>query len=91
MIGDLYGYLKKDGIWIVYEHVKTFKAQGWGLGLYQRAVDLLWPTFLGGCSITRDTARWVKEVGAWNTVDLKRPDDAEPWHLVPHIMGTLKK
>lgn len=27
MINELYGYLKKGGIWIVYEHVVAFKHQ----------------------------------------------------------------
>jgi SAM-dependent methyltransferase len=34
-IQQLYGYLKPGGRWYVYEHVKCFESQGWGIGLYQ--------------------------------------------------------
>ncbi len=35
MIGELYGYLKKGGIWVVYEHVVAFKHQGVLMKKYQ--------------------------------------------------------
>ena len=39
-IADLYGYLKPGGRWYVYEHVKCFRSQGWGLRLYQSELPL---------------------------------------------------
>ncbi|KAE9378372.1 S-adenosyl-L-methionine-dependent methyltransferase [Stipitochalara longipes BDJ] len=89
MIGDLYGYLKEGGNWIVYEHVLT-KQKG-SVAWYQAYVDLFWPHFIGGCSITRDTARWLKEAGSWSKVDLKQPDDEPTYQILPHVMGVLTK
>jgi hypothetical protein len=54
-------------------------------------VDLIWPTFLGGCSITRDTGKWLKEVGPWTKVDLKQPPLEPDYQVVPHVMGILQK
>jgi hypothetical protein len=54
-------------------------------------VDLFWPHFVGGCSITRDTARWMKEAGSWSKVDLKAPEDEQFYSMIPHVMGTLTK
>lgn len=34
-IAQLYGYLKPGGRWYVYEHVKCFRDQGWGMRAYQ--------------------------------------------------------
>ncbi len=55
------------------------------------AVDLIWPQFLGGCSITRDTGKWLKEAGSWTRVDFKQPEDEEPYEVLPHILGSLTK
>jgi hypothetical protein len=54
-------------------------------------VDLFWPHFIGGCSITRDTVRWLKEAGSWSKVDLVQPEDEPPYQIIPHIMGVLTK
>ena len=54
-------------------------------------IDLVWPHFLGGCSITRDTGKWLKEAGPWSKVDLKQPEDETPYDMVPHVMGVLTK
>lgn len=54
-------------------------------------VDLIWPTFLGGCSITRDTGNWLNEVGPWSKVDLKQPESEPAYQVVPNIMGILQK
>jgi len=54
-------------------------------------IDIVWPAFLGGCSITRDTEKWLKEAGQWSVIDLKQPS-AEPYYqVIPHVMGVLKK
>jgi len=89
MIGELYGYLKQGGNWIVHEHVVT--VEGGVTAWFQAFVDLFWPHFIGGCSITRDTVRWLKEVGSWSKVDLMHPDDETDYNLLPHIMGVLTK
>lgn len=108
MIGELYSYLKKGGIWVVYEHVVAFKHQGKLIKGYQgefssyldthigadvsvAAMDIFWPHFLGGCSLTRDTERWLKEVGTWTKIDLHQPEDEPSYHVLPHTMGVLTK
>ncbi|KAH7350733.1 S-adenosyl-L-methionine-dependent methyltransferase [Rhexocercosporidium sp. MPI-PUGE-AT-0058] len=76
MIGELYGYLNEGG---------------WFLKWWQATIDLIWPQFLGGCSITRDSGKWLKEAGSWQKVDLKQPADEPFCHVIPHIMGVLTK
>jgi hypothetical protein len=55
------------------------------------AVDFIWPHFLGGCEITRDTEHWLKEVGPWNKVELVQPEAEPEYQILPHIKGILVK
>ncbi|OAA58941.1 methyltransferase [Niveomyces insectorum RCEF 264] len=88
-IHQLYGYLKPGGRMYVYEHVRC--TRHWTIALYQRLVNLFWPSFLGGCQLRRETGRYLREAGPWTSVDLVQPV-AEPWyHVVPHIVGVLTK
>ncbi|KAM3075013.1 hypothetical protein ACMFMG_007526 [Clarireedia jacksonii] len=89
MMEVLYGKLKKGGIWLLYEHVLT-KQGGW-VKWYQALIDIPWPHFLGGCSITRDTERSLKKAGAWSKVDLAPPVDEPSYKILPHIKGSLEK
>lgn len=41
--------------------------------------------------MTRDTGKWLKDVGPWSRVELTKPDDEPSYHLLPHIMGVLTK
>jgi hypothetical protein len=54
-------------------------------------VDVFWPHFVGGCSITRDTLRWLKEAGSWSKFGLKKPEDEPSYNMLPHILGVLTK
>ena len=46
---------------------------------------------MGGCQMTRDTAKWLKAVGPWSEIDLHQLE-GEPWHFtMPHIIGVLTK
>ncbi|KIN06389.1 hypothetical protein OIDMADRAFT_17293 [Oidiodendron maius Zn] len=89
MIGSLYGYLKPGGQWIVYEHVITHA--GGLIALYQWAIDFVWPYFLGGCSITRDSGKWLREAGTWHKVDLRQPEGEPSYMVLPHVTGILTK
>ncbi|KAH6674245.1 S-adenosyl-L-methionine-dependent methyltransferase [Halenospora varia] len=89
MINELYGYIKEGGCWIVYEHVKV--KEGRWVAPYQSLVDFIWPHFLGGCSITRDTEKWLKAAGAWSKVELKQPEGEPVYQVIPHIKGILVK
>jgi len=54
-------------------------------------IDIIWPHFLGGCSITRDSEKWLKEAGPWNKADLMQPVDEPSYKILPHVMGVLTK
>lgn len=54
-------------------------------------LNILWPHCMGGCQMTRDTGRWVKEAGSWTSVDLKGPLDEPSYTLLPHIMGVFTR
>jgi hypothetical protein len=55
------------------------------------AIDFVWPYFLGGCSITRDSAKWLREAGTWSKVDLREPEDESSYAVLPHVSGVLTK
>lgn len=55
------------------------------------AVDLVWPHFLGGCEITRDSGKWIKEAGPWSKAVLVQPENEPKYQVVPHIQGVLVK
>lgn len=61
------------------------------LTLCSAAIDLVWPTFAGGCSITRDTEKTLREVGHWSSVDLIQPDPEPAYQVLPHVIGSLVK
>ncbi|KAH6627173.1 hypothetical protein B0J18DRAFT_162192 [Chaetomium sp. MPI-SDFR-AT-0129] len=90
-IAQLYGYLKPGGRWYVYEHVKCFREQGWGMRAYQAFLNLFWPQFIGGCEMCRDTNTYLKEAGPWSNVDVHRMDDELWCYTMPHIIGVLTK
>jgi len=89
MIGELYGYIKPGGQWIVYEHVKTHH-EGF-MTRYQDTIDIIWPHFLGGCSITRDTEKWLLAAGDWGSISLKQPEVETKYQVIPHVLGVLVK
>ncbi|KAL2133007.1 hypothetical protein VTI74DRAFT_980 [Chaetomium olivicolor] len=90
-ITQLYGYLKPGGRWYVYEHVKCYRSQGWGMRLYQAILDFFWPHIIGGCEMSRDTEKWLKEAGPWSEIDLCQLE-GEPWYFtMPHTIGVLTK
>lgn len=54
-------------------------------------LGLVWPYFIGGCELTRDTETSLRNAGPWAKVDLAQPVD-EPWHhVIPHVYGILTK
>lgn len=88
-IRALYEYLKPGGRLYVYEHVRCSGNRM--IILYQRFLNLLWPSMLGGCELRRETGLYLREAGPWSNVDLAQPV-AEPWcHVVPHVLGILTK
>lgn len=55
------------------------------------ALDIIWPTFIGGCSLTRDTWKWLKDAGSWEKFDLHEPVDQVSYSVIPHAVGILTK
>ncbi|KAL2178150.1 S-adenosyl-L-methionine-dependent methyltransferase [Thermothelomyces heterothallicus CBS 202.75] len=90
-MAQLYRFLKPGGRWYVYEHVRCFHWQGWGMRLYQAFLGIFWPHLIGGCEMCRDTGKWLTEVAPWSQVDLCQLQD-EPWYFtMPHVIGVLTK
>ena len=54
-------------------------------------VNLFWPHFLGGCSITRDTVKSLKSAGSWSKIDLSQPENEPEYQVLPHVKGMLVK
>lgn len=57
----------------------------------QGMFQLLWPTVAGGCSINRDTAKYVKEAGPWSQVELAKGEGEFGWEMLGHVVGRLTK
>ncbi|KAK4162663.1 S-adenosyl-L-methionine-dependent methyltransferase [Cladorrhinum sp. PSN259] len=90
-IKELYTYLKPGGRWYVYEHVKVFPDAPRWLAIYQSVLNLVWPQFIGGCEMCRDTPKWLKEAGPWSEIDLSKPEASVWYETMPHIIGVLTK
>lgn len=54
-------------------------------------VNLIWPTFFGGCDIARPTDEWLREAGEWEEVSLRAGEGEGPYDTIPHSLGTLVK
>lgn len=46
---------------------------------------------MGGCQLTRDTAKLLREAGDWETVDLGAPKGEAWYEPIPYTMGRLVK
>ncbi|KAK4224735.1 S-adenosyl-L-methionine-dependent methyltransferase [Podospora fimiseda] len=90
-IKELYTYLKPGGRWYVYEHVKQGPEAPRWLAIYQSVLNLIWPHFIGGCEMCRDTPKWLKEAGPWGDIDLSRPEKSVWYETMPNVIGVLTK
>ncbi|KAK1255329.1 hypothetical protein MKX08_009324 [Trichoderma sp. CBMAI-0020] len=86
----LYNLLKPGGRWYAYEHVKVWRG-GPLLSLYQRFVNLVWPHFLGGCELCRDTEKSLRAAGIFKEIDFVQPAAQPPYQVLPHKIGILTK
>ncbi|KAF9895311.1 hypothetical protein FE257_000215 [Aspergillus nanangensis] len=90
LVGDLYRYLKLGGRWLVYEHVKVRRKWSLTAG-FQAMINIVWPYFFDGCSMTRETEDLLLHSGKWTSADL-RPAPNEGWfNALPHTVGVLVK
>lgn len=58
---------------------------------YAGAINVIWPHFFGGCSITRPTDEWLLQAGDWQRVELKTGAGEGKYDTVPHIVGSMTK
>jgi len=106
LVRDLFRYLKTGGRWLVYEHVRSggTVAATWQsmFGLrrkrnftpdlsYVGILNTIWPIFLDGCSLTRDTERMLLQAGSWDAVDLGPGSCEGRFSQLPHVVGCLQK
>ncbi|PKK48402.1 hypothetical protein CI102_8121 [Trichoderma harzianum] len=93
----LYKLLKPGGHWYVYEHVKVWRG---GPLISHRLtvadspgfVNIVWPHFLGGCQLCRDTEKNLRAAGPFQEVDLAQPAErSSSYQVLPHKIGTLTK
>lgn len=92
LIKELRTYLKPNGgKWLVYEHVR--RRDNGGIAWYQNKLNFIWPTFLNGCQLTRDTSDFIHRTGGWDMEKsgggLKQPENDSPWAVLPSTMGVL--
>jgi len=69
------------------------RANGVGLAAVQRALDVVWPLFAGGCHTGRDTAAAIERAGF--TVERVRRFSFRPCLLTapvsPHVIGAARR
>ena len=82
--------LRPGGELRFYEHVR---AESHGLASVQRAADVVWPFFGGGCHASRDTLRAI--TGAGFAVEHVRRFSFRPCFIgaltAPHILGLARR
>lgn len=54
-------------------------------------LDYIYPHFMGGCSLTRETDKWLKEAGSWTKIELDQPIHEPSYQIMPHELGVLTK
>jgi hypothetical protein len=59
--------------------------------LFSAFINLMWPTFFGGCDITRPTDQWLRDAGDWEEVALRAGEGEGSYHTLPHSLGMLVK
>jgi ubiquinone/menaquinone biosynthesis C-methylase UbiE len=87
---ELHRVIRPGGQLRFYEHVRSPKA---GFARAQRAVDVVWPLFGGGCHTSRDTERAIADAGF--VVERIRRFTFRPVlcaaPVSPHIVGSARK
>jgi hypothetical protein len=54
-------------------------------------VNLVWPHFLGGCQLCRDTEKSLRAAGIFKEIDFVQPVAQPPYQVLPHKIGILTK
>lgn len=89
-LAELHRVIRPGGELRFYEHVRSPKP---GFARAQRAVDLVWPLFGGGCHTSRDTERAIADAGF--VVERVRRFTFRPVlcaaPVSPHIIGSARR
>jgi SAM-dependent methyltransferase len=89
-LGQLFRVIRPGGELRFYEHVRSPKP---GFAYAQRALDLVWPWFGGGCHTSRDTERAVADAGF--VIERSRHFSFRPAPcsapVSPHIIGVARR
>ncbi|GAC73087.1 predicted methyltransferase [Moesziomyces antarcticus T-34] len=84
----LQSLLKPGGQVIVFEHVGS--KHGFTRTI-QNIWNPIWSFNFGGCDINRDSGDWLRDIGGWKQIDLKRPVHETTAEFLPHDIGRLVK
>jgi ubiquinone/menaquinone biosynthesis C-methylase UbiE len=89
-LGQLFRVIRPGGQLRFYEHVRSPRP---GFARAQRAVDLVWPWFGGGCHTSRDTERAIADAGF--VIERIRHFSFRPAPcsapVSPHIIGAARR
>lgn len=88
-LGEIRRVLRPGGQLRFLEHVAAWTP---GLRRVQKALDVVWPYFSGGCHLGHDTARAIAEAG-FEVAELSRirfPDTRPMLPFAPHILGVAR-
>jgi ubiquinone/menaquinone biosynthesis C-methylase UbiE len=89
-LGQLFRVIRPGGQLRFYEHVRSPRP---GFARAQRAVDLVWPWFGGGCHTSRDTERAIADAGF--VIERIRHFSFRPAPcsapVAPHILGVARR
>ena len=61
---------------------------GWRLTVTD-VYNTFWPYLFGNCHLDRPTGDFVLAAGQWEKVDVRLPEQDDPWLVIPHVSGKL--
>ncbi|TDL23366.1 hypothetical protein BD410DRAFT_746760 [Rickenella mellea] len=80
--------LKPGGKFLFYEHVRSPQKDVVWL---QNIWSPIWSTFFDGCSLGRDTVKYINDAGRWSMKDTVEKVDEDPENLFWHEAGKYVK
>ncbi|PWY98271.1 hypothetical protein BCV70DRAFT_202052 [Testicularia cyperi] len=84
----LQSLLKPGGQILLFEHIASKHQPA---RLLQNIWTPFWRSAFGGCELNRDSADWVRNLGGWEYVDIKRPAVETTASLLPHAVARFVK